>query len=179
MRRRRFTLYPLPFTNAPSVTNFDGLWQQITNNNFPAVYVASSNDFRFFRGIFTPNSSSSKLAVHSDDGSTMSIDGSSPNPDLLGTDTHFLQSSSLVLLTNSFVAGQDYCVEISYSNHLHTAGDKDGVTLYAYDGGGTVRTGLLLRATNDAVCVGGTMTLTVSCGTTGYGWSSWCPPPLL
>ena len=48
--------------------------------------------------------------------------------------------------------------------------DRDGVTLYAYNGGGGVSTGPMFRASN-AVCVGSAITLTADCGTPAYQWS--------
>ncbi|SRR6266487_613931 len=137
------SVFPLPFSNAGSVGSSNNLWQQITNGFYQGYACTQSNDFRRFRGAFTATaqSSTTKLAVHSDDGSRVLINGATVL-DFYGENTHFQSGSALRLISYTFATGQEYCVQIDYTNNLHTAGDIDGVTLYAYDGGGTVRDGI-------------------------------------
>lgn len=138
-------LRTLPFTNAPSITTEDALWQQITNSGYPTLYAGTTNDSKTFRGVFSTTSANTKLAIHSDDGSTVTVNGASAGVDDLGTDTHLNQRSSLKSLSTTFVPGQEYCIEINYSNSALTTNDQDGVTLYAYNGSGGVRVGPIIR----------------------------------
>lgn len=163
------TVFPLPFSNAGSVGSSNSLWQQITNG-FPRGYdCTQSNDFRRFRGAFTANASTTKLAIHSDDGSRVKINGQSAI-DFYGENTHFQSGSALRLISYSFATGQEYCVEIDFTNHLHDANDIDGVTLYAYDGGGNVRDGIAVWG-EAWICEGGTTTLS-ACGDGPFTWVS-------
>ena len=166
----------LPFTNTPSL-NYTDLKNYALTSQFTVVSITTSNDGRLFRGVWIPLTAASKLAIHSDDGSDVTINGN-PVWSKKGVGTSLANEDSFKEFTGpdtngaAFVAGQEYCVTINYSNMMHTAGDKDGVTLYAYDGGGSVRPGLIMSGGNDAVCVGTSMVFTVSCGTANYGWKS-------
>lgn len=163
----------LPFsTNAFSITTVDALWQQITNSGYPVTYAGTTNDSKTFRGVFTTSSANTKLAIHSDDGSTVTVDGQGAGVDDLGTDTHLKERGSLKSLSTTFVPGQEYCVEINYSNSALTTNDQDGVTLYAYNGSGSVRVGPIIRNGRDALCLGQTLALSAECGVTPYQWSS-------
>ena len=168
------TIHPLPFANAPSATSFDSLWQQITNGGFYRAYPCNtSNDFRRFRGVFTPASASTQLAIHSDDGSWIKIN-SQTELNFYGENTHFQSSSALRLVPYTFTANQPYCVEIYYTNHQHTAGDLDGVTLYAYNGVGTAVDGIPLLGP-DFICKGSTGFFQTTCDFGSYTWSSASP----
>ena len=123
----------LPFTNAPAASE-DALWQQITNAGFPTLYAGTTNDSKTFRGVFKTTSANTRLAIHSDDGSTVTIDGQSTGVSDLGTDTHLKERTSLKTLNTTFTPGQEYCVEIQYSNQALTTNDQDGLAMYACDG---------------------------------------------
>src|SRR5437867_2050718 len=169
----------LPFTNAPSL-NFSDLKNYALTSQFTVVSITTSNQGRYFQGVWIPSAGTSKLATHSDDGSDVIINGNTVWSKK-GVGTSLTNEDSIKEFTGpdtngtAFVSGQEYCVTINYSNMMHTAGDKDGVTLYAYDGGGSVRTGLIISGGNDAVCVGNTLGFTASCGTANYGWKSSAP----
>lgn len=168
---------PLPFTNAPSILSEDSLWQQITNGGYPTLYAGTTNDSKTFRGVFRTTNSNVRLALHSDDGSTVTVDGQPTGVSDLGTDTHLKERGSLKTLTTTFVPDQEYCVQIEYSNQALTTNDQDGVTLYAYNGGGTASNGPRV-AGPDAVCVGVTTNLVADCGTAPYSWSNSSPAVL-
>ncbi len=158
------------FTNTGATTGTN-LWQYAASNH-PTYYTsATSGDSRFFRGVFTPASSSAKLAIHSDDGSTVLINGQL-YLSKAGVPTSLQDmAGSFNFLNYTFSNGVEYCVEVTYQNGQYTPGDQDGVTLYAYDGGGSARGGLRITG-NDAVCVGNTLSLTADCGTPSFNWSS-------
>jgi len=164
----------LPWTNCPSV-EVGTLRNYAFSNQFTAYTSVSNNDAKTFRGIFTPASSSSKLAIHSDDGSQVTIGGQSWGT--AGAAASLNLDNSWTEIGFTFTANQDYCIEIQYFNATYStnSGDRDGVTLYAYDGGGSFRTGLIIDGNSDAVYVGNTLSLTVSCGTPNYGWTSSVP----
>ena len=159
-----------PFVNrtnetAAAVSNY-------ARNFFFRAYDSSrSNDYQYFRAVFTPASSTSKLAVHSDDGSKVTVNGSIV-VNRFGEDTHMTNlANSFNYIGSSFVSGQEYCVEIFYTNHFHTTGDVDGVTLYAYAGGGTIRNGIIVSGDN-WVCPGNKLSLGTGCATLPISWSS-------
>ena len=163
----------LPFSNASAATNFNSLWQQITNAGFPTAYTCTqSNDYRKFRGAFSAHSAASLIGAHSDDGCRVTVSGMGGTAvlDFWGENTHLQNSSALRLLSYAFATGVEYCVEIEYTNHLHEANDLDGVTLYAYKGGGSVRDGIAVWGT-DFMCKGGSTTL-YACGDPIFTWYS-------
>ena len=162
----------LVFTNCGSATG-SSVSNYARSTLLTLYSCTQSNDYQYFRGAFTSASSSSKLAVHSDDGCKVVFNGSVVL-DQYGVDTHMndLSTSFRYLTTGALIVGAEYCVEIYYTNYLHTTGDIDGLTLYAYNGGGTMRDGLAVSSYGDRVCPGNTLVLFVSCGTGPYTWTS-------
>ena len=92
------TIFPLPFSNAGSAGSSNSLWQQITNGFYQGYVCTQSNDFRRFRGAFTASTATSKLAIHSDDGSRVKVNGQ-PAVDFFGENTHFQSGSALRLIS--------------------------------------------------------------------------------
>ncbi len=90
-------------------------------------------DFQSFDGDFTPDAGSTKLAIFSDDGSDVYIDGNKiwshlNQPQALPDLTH-----SLYELPVTLTAGQSYHIRVDYSNTIYTGNlDIDGATLFAY-----------------------------------------------
>jgi hypothetical protein len=170
------TVFSLPFSNSPAV-NLTDLRNHVLSNQ-PTVYTSvSNNDAKLFRGVFIPDSASSKLAIHSDDGSTVSLDGV-PKVSKRGVNTQLPNGNSFDEIGVAFAAGQEVCVEIDYLNGLTNVNDRDGVTLHAFDGGGAVADRPIVRGGQDALCVGLTLTLTAHCGTAPFAWTS-SPPALV
>ena len=158
------------FNNSPSAGASNSLWQQITTAAYPTSYTCTqSNDFRRFRGAFTANSATTKLAVHADDDAQVKINGTSALG-FHGQNEHLQNSSSLRLIAYTFTPGIEYCVEVEYTNHLHEVNDADGMTLYAYNGGGSVRDGIAVWGVN-TICVGNT-TKFDTCGDAAFSWYS-------
>lgn len=163
----------LPFTNSPLVATADALWEQITNSGYPTLYAGTNNDSKTFQGVFIPNTNGAKLAIHTDDNSRVTVDGDSSSGTQGGQSSLENRGNSFRDISSSggdFLAGKPYCVKVEYGNGTQSGGDRDGVTLYAYNGGGGVNTGPLFRDRN-AVCVGRTITLTGDCGTPAYHWA--------
>ena len=120
-------------------------------------YKSNSVETRTYEGYFKAASSSSKLAILSDDGSSVWVNGQQ----ILGRAgqgqgfENF--DSTFSLLSQSFAAGQIYHVKVRYTNTSHLSdADVDGVSLWAYDGGGEMVT-LSVTATTSAsaICAGG------------------------
>lgn len=91
-----------------------------------------------FEGFFTPRSASTQLAIFSDDGCEVTIDG---QPVL----TNFAKGQHLPTLAQSFhvlskyqaIAGKECLIRVRYSNTIFLGPqDIDGCTLFAYQGGG-------------------------------------------
>ena len=86
-----------------------------------------------FEGDFTPDADSTKLAIFSDDGCDVTIDGSKvwsaqnqgqALPDL---------NQSLHKISFTLIAGRSYHIRVDYSNTIYTGDlDIDGATLFAY-----------------------------------------------
>ncbi len=102
-------------------------------------YKSNSVETRYYEGYFQPNSDSSKLALLSDDGSSVWIDGNSVL-DRAGSGQGFENfDSTFTPLGASFEQGQSYLIRIKYTNTVHSSdADVDGFTLWAYDGGGAI-----------------------------------------
>jgi len=66
--------FSLPFTNSPNV-NLSTLQNYALTSQFTVVSITTSNEGRRFFGVFTPSTANSKLAIHSDDGSDVVING--------------------------------------------------------------------------------------------------------
>jgi len=100
-------------------------------------YKSNGLETRTFDGFFQAASNTSKLAILSDDGSSVSVDGHQIL-NRAGQGQGFENfDSCFAPLTFSFTAGQTYHITVQYTNTTHLGdADVDGVSLWAYDGGG-------------------------------------------
>ena len=101
------------------------------NGGYP-TYRSTQLESKVFEGDFTPNINQTKLAIHSDDGADVYIDGNM----VLSGKGHGQAlerlDQSLYQLPN-LNAGQTYHIKIDYQNSWYLGdGDIDGVTLFAY-----------------------------------------------
>lgn len=167
------TTLPLPFANLPGVS-YSALTNSALDGQSTAYTSVSNNDAKLFRGVFIPTNSNTKLAIHSDDGSTVKVDGTQ-KVSKRGENTQLQNPNSFDVINVAWVVGQSYCIEIDYSNGMTNINDRDGVTLYAYDGGGVAGVHPILRGGGDALCVGQSFTLTADCGEAPYTWISSVP----
>jgi hypothetical protein len=91
-----------------------------------------------FEGFFTPRSASTQLAIFSDDGCEVSVDGQMILTNY-GKGQHLpdLNQSFHVLTKFKPVVGKTYTIRVRYSNTIFLGPqDIDGATLFAYQGGG-------------------------------------------
>lgn len=102
-------------------------------------YKSNGVETRTFDGYFQAASNSTKLAILSDDGSNVSVDGQQILS-RAGQGQGFENFDSCFSpLSFSFTAGQTYHITVQYTNTVHTGdADVDGVSLWAYDGGGGI-----------------------------------------
>lgn len=96
--------------------------------NFPATvpYYAA------FEGDFIPASDDTRLAIFSDDGCDVTINGQRVFNRLDRTQGLSDLTKSLSPLNYEFKAGQSYAIRIEYSNIIPVIVDADGATLFAY-----------------------------------------------
>ena len=92
-----------------------------------------------FDGFFIAKSANSKLALFSDDGCDMFVDGAKVLPNYsVGQHLPTLKQS-LHFINFSFVPGQTYHIKVRYSNTIFLGPtDIDGCTLFAFQGGGAM-----------------------------------------
>lgn len=101
-------------------------------------YVSGEVEEVTFEGCFTPRSDTMQVAIHSDDGSDVYVDGHlvinrRGQPQGLGD-----LDNSFFVLPVTWQKDLPYRMKIVYTNVIHLgSGDEDGCTLYAYAGGGT------------------------------------------
>ena len=160
----------LPFTNLVSYTT-----NQMTNFAASAspISAMTSTGSRYYRGAFSASSASTRLAIQSDDGSDVYVN-KVKIISKKGAGTHWpTLSGSLDILDYTFATGIEYCIEIDYLNNAYTPGDTDGVSLYAFNGGGSVRDGIAVWGP-EMICSGGIITLE-ACGDASFSWSSSAP----
>jgi len=167
------TTLPLPFFNQPGLS-YGTLTNSAHSSQYTAYNSVSNNDAKMFRGVFIPTNSNTKLAIHSDDGSTVKVDNTE-KVSKRGQDTQLQNPNSFEVINVNWIVGQPYCIEIDYANGTTNANDRDGVTLYAYDGGGVVGVYPIIRGGRDALCVGQSFTLTADCGESPFTWMSSAP----
>lgn len=118
--------------------------------NAPTAVPAYEN----FEGNFTPAATSTKLAIFSDDGCDVYIEGTKVYsgkgqgqalPDL---------SQSLHKISFDFAAGQSYLIRVEYSNTSYQgAADIDGASLFVYSDSGVPS--LLLSSNHPSIVAGG------------------------
>ena len=93
-----------------------------------------------FEGVFIPRSNSSKLAIFSDDGCNVWIDGKQVLFNYRKGQHLPNITQSLHPLKAGFEAGKEYSIRVRYGNTIFNGPkDIDGCTLFAYDGGGEVK----------------------------------------
>lgn len=102
-------------------------------------YKSNGLETRTYEGFFKAASDNSKLALLSDDGTSGWIAGTQVL-DRAGQGQGFENfDSTFYPLSSSFKAGQVYKIRLVYTNTVHRDdADVDGLTLFAYDGGGTI-----------------------------------------
>ncbi len=113
--------------------------------NATPFYKSKVLETRWYDGYFkaAPGASASKLALLSDDGTSVWIDGVKVL-DRAGQGQGFEQfDSTFVTLApygkTSFTAGQVYHLRLQYTNTAHLSNDDvDGISLWAFDGGGDI-----------------------------------------
>ena len=122
-------------------------------------YKSNGLETRTYEGFFKAASDSSKLALLSDDGTSVWIDGTQVLGNA-GQGQGFENfDSTFTALSATFKAGHIYNIRLVYTNTIHSNdADVDGVTLFAYDGGGEVlksQLQLKLTASSNDICAGG------------------------
>lgn len=92
-----------------------------------------------FEGYFTPANANSKLAVFSDDGCDVYVNGTRIH-NRLSQGQHLPDlNQSFHVLTQTWTAGTRYEIKVVYSNTIYQGvTDIDGATLFAFAGGGAV-----------------------------------------
>ena len=120
-------------------------------------YKSNSVQTRIYEGYFKPRSNNTKIALLSDDGTSVWINGQKVLSRAGQPQGFEAFDSTFVPLSQSFVAGQIYNLKLEYTNTIHQgAADVDGISLWAYDGGGDIvepTISLSLSATE--ICAGG------------------------
>jgi hypothetical protein len=131
---------PSTFGNLITVTTTNQLTNAAASAS-PAYPVTTNNITRSFRGAFTPASVNTRLAIQSDDGSDVRINGV-PVVSRKSVQTHWQDfdlmspSCALSIIDYTFTNTEEYCIEIDYQNGAYTPGDTDGVGLHAFGEGG-------------------------------------------
>ncbi|MEZ6055331.1 MAG: hypothetical protein R3C01_01380 [Planctomycetaceae bacterium] len=105
--------------------------------NYKSVAVEQQTFF----GMFTPTAATTQLAIFSDDGCDIYIDGTKVHARLNQGQAlpNLSQSFYLVNPPSSWVPGQSYHIRVDYSNTFYQGlQDIDGATLFAFNGGGSI-----------------------------------------
>ena len=104
----------------------------------PRYRSRMAGDLRLFTGPFVPDSAYTKLAIFSDDGCTVRIDGNAVHS-RSGQGQHLPDlNQSFHVIDFTFVAGQSYDLVVEYTNTIYPGDwDVDGCTLFAFGGGGS------------------------------------------
>ncbi len=112
--------------------------QMAANGEDLGYRSAEAPEERTFDVDFVPTAATTKLAVFSDDGVNVLINGQSTNVMRKGQGQALPDiANSLRPIEYTFTPGQTYQIRIEYSNIIYTGGgDIDGCKLFAYDGGG-------------------------------------------
>ena len=133
-------------------------------------YKSNGEETRFYEGYFKAATSTSKLALLSDDGTSVWIDGqqvlsrAGTTQGFEGEGTHQKNGvtwqngfdATFYPLAKTFEAGHIYHLKLQYTNTIHTNDvDVDGLSLWAYDGGGEIVSPTLeLKADPTDICAG-------------------------
>ena len=107
----------------------------------PVLGSSKENEAVTFEGVFIPASDSAKLAFFSDDGVSVFINTEASSLTQLGEGQPLPDlDKSFHVLSATLKKGVPYCLKILYKNVKYTgAGDVDGVTMFAFNGGGAVK----------------------------------------
>ena len=105
-------------------------------------YKSNAVENMVFEGCFKPSDNTTKLAIFSDDGVDVYINGSKVHSKK-GTGQHLPAiDQSLHQIGGSFDPTRSYRIKIDYSNTgLTSDTDIDGITLFCFGGGGNIVTG--------------------------------------
>lgn len=120
-------------------------------------YKSNAIERRTYQGFFKASDATTKLAIFSDDGCDVYINGQRVHNRLKTGQSLPDLSKSLFALSSTFAAGHVYSVRVEFSNtHLTGDTDIDGVTLFCYEGGGEI-VSLSVTASSDEteICAGG------------------------
>ena len=146
----------------------------------PRYRSRMAGDLRLFTGPFVPDSANTKLAIFSDDGCTVRIDGNAVHS-RSGQGQHLPDlNQSFHVLDFTFVAGQSYDLVVEYTNTIYPGDwDVDGCTLFAFGGGGgtisvdvTVANGRFVGCGRDTTRAQLQAAVTPTTPTPTYAWST-------
>lgn len=113
--------------------------EAIAHSRATPAYKSNGEETRYYNGYFRADSNNTKLALLSDDGTSVWIDAT-PVLTRANQGQGFENfDSTFSLLPKTFVAGQVYHLFLQYTNTSHQGeADVDGFSLWAYDGGGDI-----------------------------------------
>lgn len=110
--------------------------------NATPFYKSFTLETRWYDGYFRAAANTTQLALLSDDGTSVWIDGQQVlNRAGRGQGFEAFDSTFVTLTppSGSFVAGQIYHLRLQYTNVVHLSdGDVDGISLWAFAGGGEI-----------------------------------------
>lgn len=126
-------------------SGFSSVQAEATAQTSPLTWPKYPSDppsvpaYETIEGDFTPASNATKVAVFSDDGVDVTVNGTKIHSRRGQGQALPNLSQSLHVLNYTWQAGQVYHVKIDFSNIAHSDNtDVDGLTVFAYDGGGSV-----------------------------------------
>lgn len=122
---------------------------QTTGAVWPSTFEGETQQFE---GYFIATSPQTKLAVRSDDGVSISKDGSSILGNV-GNPQHWPDDSSFADLGGGWTQDVPYKIVVDYKNTVFSGSDADGVTLMNYNGNGKLVT-VNLIVQNGAAAIG-------------------------
>lgn len=102
----------------------------------PRYRSRAAGELTYFTGPFVPDSADTKLAIFSDDGCTVKIDGNAVHS-RSGQGQHLPDlNQSFHVIDFTFEAGRTYTLMVEYTNTIYPGDwDVDGCTLFAFGGG--------------------------------------------
>lgn len=111
------------------------------------AYKSNGEETLFYDVFFKAHSNNSKLALLSDDGTSVWIDDEQVLSGA-GQGQGFDQAGAVTFysLSKTFVKDEIYHVRLEYTNTIHAGDvDVDGISLWAYDGGGEIVDGPIIK----------------------------------
>ena len=120
-------------------------------------YKSNSVETLTYEGFFKPRDNNSRLALLSDDGASVWIDGEQVLSRKGQNQALDDLNASFHALSKTFIAGRIYHLRVEYTNTIHVNDDDvDGLSLWAYSGGGEiVDLSVSVSATETEICAGG------------------------